>query len=183
MNYGLMGILRPARSRHDGRMNISVIDKFLPAVTIASAIGCGINAGVMFAFSTSIMPGLKTMPAAQAITTMNAFNKAIENPLFLSLFTGTGLVCAAIAVATPFADHSGGALRIAGGALFAVGLFGLTMVVNVPMNNHLMTLDPTAAGSAKEWADYVSHWTAANNVRTVAGLASAALLTLSAIRA
>ena len=153
----------------------------MPALTVAAAVGCALTAGVMFAFSTSVMPGLGRLPAPHAIAAMNSMNKAILNPLFLLVFMGTTVLCVATAALTPFAGTAGGAWRIAGAVLFLLGVFGLTMAGNVPMNDHLMTLDPDAAGSAKEWNDYLSRWTRLNHIRALTGTAGAVALTISAL--
>ncbi|MDQ3155946.1 MAG: DUF1772 domain-containing protein [Actinomycetota bacterium] len=153
----------------------------MPALTVASAVGCSLTAGVMFAFSTSVMPGLGRLPAPHAIAAMNSMNKAILNPLFLFVFMGTTVLCVAAAALTPFADIEGGAWQIAGAVLYLLGIFGLTMAGNVPMNDHLMTLDPDAAESVKEWNDYLSRWTRFNHIRALTGTAGALALTISAL--
>ena len=59
--------------------------------------------------------------------------------------------------------------------------FVITMAFNVPLNNHLDTVDPTAVGVAeatREWAAYFSTWTAWNHVRAAAGIAAAVLMAL-----
>ena len=42
--------------------------------TLATTLGCGLNAGVFFAFSTFVMPALKRLPAAQGIAAMQSIN-------------------------------------------------------------------------------------------------------------
>ena len=56
------------------------------------------------------------------------------------------------------------------------------MVFNVPLNNHLETVDPaglSVADAAREWQAYLSTWTAWNHVRTVACLAATILLVVA----
>jgi len=64
-----------------------------------------------------------------------------------------------------------------------LGILGaiITMVFNVPLNNHLDTVNPdglSTAGAAREWQAYFSTWTAWNHVRTVTSFLGAALLLL-----
>ena len=47
----------------------------LYAATLASALGCGLVAGVFFAFSTFVMPALKRLPPAHGIAVMQSINK------------------------------------------------------------------------------------------------------------
>ena len=53
-------------------------------------------AGVYFAFSTSVMGGAAPATRPGAIATMQSINEVIMNPLFLLLFIGSGLSCAAL---------------------------------------------------------------------------------------
>jgi uncharacterized membrane protein len=55
------------------------------------------------------------------------------------------------------------------------------MAFNVPLNNHLDTVNPvglSAADAAREWQPYFSTWTAWNHVRTVTSFIGAVLLLL-----
>ena len=65
---------------------------------------------------------------------------------------------------------------LAGGLLYVVGGFLVTIVFNVPMNNALAVVDPASAEGASYWTRYLTRWTAWNHVRTVACLAAAAAL-------
>jgi uncharacterized membrane protein len=49
---------------------------------------------VYLAFSTFVMPGLRKLPPAHAISAMNSINKAApSNPLLTLVLFGTGIVC------------------------------------------------------------------------------------------
>jgi uncharacterized membrane protein len=67
---------------------------------------------------------------------------------------------------------------IAGGAVYVLGMSGVTMAFNVPRNDVLMALVPEAAESAVAWATYVREWTNWNTARTIAGLVASLLLML-----
>lgn len=69
------------------------IDALLFALTLFAALGCGLMAGLFFAFSTAVMEALARLPAAAGIAAMQSINVAILNPLFLATFLGTGAVC------------------------------------------------------------------------------------------
>jgi uncharacterized membrane protein len=53
----------------------------LYAATLATALGCGLVAGVFFAFSSFVMPALKRLPPAQGIAAMQSINKLAVTPL------------------------------------------------------------------------------------------------------
>lgn len=149
----------------------------------AAAIGCGLMAGLFFAFSVSVMRALGRVPAAPGMAAMQSINVAILNPVFLSVFLGTALLCFVVLVSSLLRWHEAGALLFAAGtASYLVGTFLVTIVVNVPMNNALAstaTTDPQAAG---RWAAYLTNWTAWNHVRTLTSLAATIMLTWALCR-
>ena len=55
-------------------------------IALVAALGCGLMAGVFFAFSVSVMGGLGKLPASEGIAAMQAINGAIVNPLCLFVF-------------------------------------------------------------------------------------------------
>jgi uncharacterized membrane protein len=155
-------------------------DDLITAGTVAAAVGCALVAGLMFAFSTSVMPALGRRPDTEGIAAMQAMNSAILNPLFGLVFGGTAVLCLVLAVTAPFTtDQSHATLRAIGGVLYVVGTFGLTMVVNVPMNNALDALDPASGAGASYWRTYLRLWTAWNHLRALLGTAASVLLILA----
>ena len=148
--------------------------------TLATALGCGLNAGVFFAFSTFVMPALKRLPPAQGIAAMQSINKLAVTPAFMAVLFGTAVACLGLVAwaAVSWGGRSA-ALVIAGGALYIVGTIGVTIACNVPLNDGLATLLPQGTGAAGLWDEYVTKWSAWNHVRTVAALAAAATLTIA----
>jgi uncharacterized membrane protein len=65
-----------------------------------------------------------------------------------------------------------------GSVLYLTGSTVVTMVCNVPLNNVLAAADPGSAEGDRIWTRYLEVWTMWNHVRTVACLATTALLTL-----
>jgi uncharacterized membrane protein len=68
------------------------------ALTLVTALGCGLNAGVFFAFSGFIMHGLRRLPAPPGITAMQSINVTAVTPAFMSVLFGTALACLAAIV-------------------------------------------------------------------------------------
>lgn len=152
--------------------------RILFLMTLVSALGCGLMAGVFFAFSASIMRALGRLPPAQGIAAMQSINVAVINPLFMAAFLGTAAACAVVGVWSLLTwDEPGAGYRLAGTLLYLVGTFLVTLVFNVPRNNALAAADPASAEGARVWADYLVTWTAWNHARTAAALAAAAVLT------
>jgi uncharacterized membrane protein len=150
-------------------------DSLLFTMTLVAALGCGLVAGVFFAFSTFIMKALSRRPPSEGIAAMQAINVDVLNVWFLGLFLGTAALCAiALVVSVLRWQHPGSELLLVGGVLYLIGTFGVTAACNIPRNNLLATTAPTDPGSEAVWEAYVAGWTAWNHVRTVAALASSA---------
>ena len=165
---------QPATEEHP------MTEDLITAGTVAAAVGCALVAGLLFAFSTSVMPALRQRPAAEGIAVMQTINSTILNPLFGLVFGGTTVLCLVLAVTAPFTtDESHATLRGIGSALYVVGVFVETMVVNVPMNNALDAVDPAGDEGASYWRTYLRRWTAWNHVRALAGTAASAMLVVS----
>ena len=151
-------------------------------LTVVAAVGAGTSGGVFFAFSTFVMASLDQLAPAESIRAMQAINVKAPNPLFMTALLGTGVLCAELAVtAVVHRDRPGSALLLTGALVDLVGV-AVTVAVHVPRNDALAALGPAPVEAAQEWARYSGPWTAWNHVRTVAGVAGAALLTL-AVRA
>ncbi|KWF02175.1 hypothetical protein WL80_28965 [Burkholderia ubonensis] len=141
-----------------------------------SAIGCGLMAGVYFAFSTFVMTSLGRLAPAAGVAAMNAINVDIVRSLFMPVFLGTTLASLALAILALLNRSEPGAIWIvAGGAIYVLGMFGVTMVFNVPLNDALSATDASSAEGAAFWARYLRDWTVWNHARTVASAATCGL--------
>jgi len=144
---------------------------------VAATLGCGLVAGVFFAFSTFVMAGLERLPAAQGIAAMQSINRTVINPLFMTAFVGTALLCVGLAIWAGLSLGDRRALWVLGGAaLYIVGTFAVTMAFNVPLNDALDGVRAQDAAAVSEWEHFLATWTAWNHVRTVTGLGAAGLL-------
>jgi uncharacterized membrane protein len=149
------------------------------AVTLATAVGCGLSTGALAAFSTFVMPALNRLAPAASTAAMQEINRAAVTPAFMTLLLGSTAACGGLVVlglTRRGAPES--PWLVAGGALFVVGVFGVTVARSVPLNDALAAADPHAADAAARWAAYARDWTLANHVRSVAGAVAAGLLTV-----
>ena len=102
-------------------MGSEMFDDLLFAVTLLSAIGSGLMAGLFFAFSAFVMTALARLPGSQGIAAMQSINVAILNPVFFVVFFGTPLGCILLVVVAFVGWAEPGAiLLLAGGLLYLV---------------------------------------------------------------
>ncbi|MDV2992537.1 MAG: hypothetical protein N4J56_002191 [Chroococcidiopsis sp. SAG 2025] len=142
-----------------------------------SALGCGLVAGVFFAFSTFVMPALARLQPKEGIAAMQSINITAINPLFMLALFGTAVTCLFLAVSSLFKWHQpGAAYWLFGSLLYLLGTVLVTIAFNVPLNDALATVKPDSTEGTNLWSQYLTNWTIWNHVRTIAALAAAALL-------
>lgn len=76
------------------------LDELRFAVTVIAALGCGLMAGVFFAFSTFVMPALARLTPPEGIAAMQSINVKAVKSVFLAVFLGTAAACVLLAVSS-----------------------------------------------------------------------------------
>jgi uncharacterized membrane protein len=159
---------------------MTTIDNLQFTLTLVAALGCGLIAGLFFAFSVAVMKALARLSPAEGMAAMQAINIAILNPLFGVVFFGTAVACLLVVIFSLWRWQALGAIYLlTGGVLYLVGSLLVTMVFNVPKNEALASVAPGDPESGSLWASYLTSWTAWNHLRAAASLAAMASLTLA----
>ncbi len=141
--------------------------------TFGAAIFGGIMAGVFFTFSVFVVQSLGQLPAAQAISAMQAINITIVRSLFMVVFLGTAFFSIALIIHAVAHWNDGQAIYLlVGSMLYLVGVILVTILFNVPLNDSLASIDMTGKISDSNWTEYYRPWIAWNHVRTLAATAS-----------
>ncbi|GAB3550697.1 hypothetical protein GCM10027404_18400 [Arthrobacter tumbae] len=153
-------------------------DLFQTVATTTAAVCAGATGGVYVAFSTMVMPALNSRAGSEAIGAMQRINVLAVRPPFMVLFFG-GAVASVVAGATSGMSDAQGLLRLTGAAL-SLASFGVTVVVNVPLNNRLARVSGAADPAA--WQSFAQPWARANTLRGLLALAGAAALAGSLTR-
>ncbi len=149
---------------------------FLTCTLWFGAIGCGLLAGLYFAFSAFIMTALARIGQVHGIPAMNSINSTILGSLFMPLFYGTTLASLILAVSGLVRRGEPGTMAaLAGGLIYFAGMFLCTIVFNVPLNNALTAVDPASEAATPVWARFLKEWTFWNHVRTISSTAASAL--------
>jgi uncharacterized membrane protein len=149
-------------------------------LTSIAALFSAAAGGMMYVFSTFVMRGLDRTGPVDAITAMRGINaEANSSPVFLLGYFGATILALVVGVIAVIQLQQPGSWWVLVGAVCAILSAVITMVFNVPLNNHLDTVNPvglSAADAAREWQAYFSTWTAWNHARTVTSFIGAALL-------
>lgn len=127
------------------------------SLKLSSALGCGLVAGIFFAFSTFVMSALGRLQSAQGIAAMQAINITVINPWFMTVFLGTSTICLFLGISSLFEKQQPGAVYLfVGSLLYLVGTLLVTMLFNVPMNDALEAVTPNSAEAARLWSNYLA---------------------------
>jgi uncharacterized membrane protein len=150
----------------------------------AAAIATGLVAGVFLTFSDFVMRSLNAAEPAAGMEAMQYINRMVYGSFFLLLFMAMAPLSAVIAIyAFGFMSGALAALLIAGGLLYLLGVFLVTVARNVPMNKRLDRINIGREGIGAYWPLYVRDWTWWNHVRTLASLGAASCYLVGAILA
>lgn len=148
----------------------------LSGISIATAL----IAGVFMAFSDFIMRSFGTIEPSIGMEAMRSINRKVYGSVFLVMLIGTTPVSAA-AILLGFTSGGSMGWLAAGGTIYLAGVFGTTVLFNVPMNNRLDGLKTDDPAAQKYWRHYVDVWTRWNHVRSIASVLSAACFLTAAV--
>jgi len=145
----------------------------------------GLMSGLLYGWSVSVIPGTKLVPAGNYVDTMQQINRAIINPAFVVPFMGIPLMLGGAAVMQFRAgDHRRGWLLAGAAATYVVGVLGVTIGRNVPLNDALDAFDlrgSTSDAVERRRTTYERPWNRWHHLRTIASVGSFALAATAAL--
>lgn len=155
----------------------------LATALVSATLLVSLVAGFLFAFAVVVMPGIRDLDDGEFVRAFQRMDGVIQrgSPLFGLVFVGSGV---ALLVSTVLGAQSLAApdrlVLFAAGALYLVGVFVPTGVVNVPLNNQLQRLDVRALDARQRSAArraFELRWNRWNRLRTVVAVVAATLMT------
>lgn len=137
-----------------------------------AVVATALMAGLFYSYSCSVIPGLAKLNDAGYLSAMQSINRAIQNPAFFSAFFGALLLLPLAAWANygvPVTPRFW--WLVAGTMAYGIGLFGITVLCNVPLNNLLDGFEINSA-TPQQLAEmrlrFEQPWNFWNVVRTIA---------------
>ncbi len=151
----------------------------------ASIVVTGLMSGLWYGWTVSVIPGTRRVTDTHYVDTMQHINRAIINPGFIVPFLGIPLVIG-LAALTQFrsGDTRRGWLLTWAAITYVVGVLGVTVGGNVPLNDALDAFD--LAGSSEEAVGtrrqtYETPWNRWHYLRTAANVGAFVLASSAAI--
>jgi uncharacterized membrane protein len=158
----------------------------IPTMLLALTATCSaLMAGLFYSYSCSVVLALKLLPDAEYIMAMQAINKAIQNPLFFTCFFGILLL---LPLSTYLNYHQPVPLRfwllLTAAILYIGGVFGVTALGNIPLNNELANFDLLTASKeaiSLQRTHFEGRWNNLNTIRTISSFLSLVLVIIACI--
>ncbi|PPL01373.1 anthrone oxygenase family protein [Parapedobacter indicus] len=156
---------------------------FYQLVQIVVVLLTGLVAGLFYSYACSVTGALGKLPDREYVMTFQSINTAILNAWFFVSFMGSLMVLPlATWLSYRAAVHFSFWLLLSATAVYIVGVFGVTILGNVPLNNMLErfnmdTATPQELSSLRE--RFERPWNQLNLIRTIAAILSFLLTILS----
>ncbi len=156
--------------------------KMITLVLIITAVLTALIGGLFYAYSCSVVLGLGKLSDAEYLKAMQHINREILNPVFFLSFMGTAILLPVSAFL--FRGQPAFIFLLLAALTYLIGVFGVTVAGNVPMNDMLDRFDISGAtsGAIKQMRDnFESRWNFLNNIRTVFSVISIILTVCACI--
>jgi uncharacterized membrane protein len=152
--------------------------KMTTIVLIFTGVLTALIAGLFYAYSCSVVLGLGKLSDGEYLKAMQSINREILNPVFFLSFMGTAVM---LPVSTFLyrAQSPVFILLLVATIIYLIGVFGVTIVGNVPLNDQLdqfNILDSTAEGLKRMREVFENRWNFLNTIRTVCSTVSILLV-------
>jgi len=156
----------------------------MKAILFSTVLLSGLVAGLFYAYSCSVNPGLKSLSDSEYIRAMQSINVAILNPLFFVSFMGL-LALFPLSAYQSYGQGSTFYFLLGATVIYFIGTFGVTIFFNVPLNDRLAKfpiLMATADESSAMRQAFEKPWNTYHTIRTVAAVVAFGLAILSVFR-
>ncbi|MGB2319444.1 MAG: DUF1772 domain-containing protein [Candidatus Puniceispirillum sp.] len=161
----------------------------LTGLLLITTLLCALVTGFIFTYAVVVMPGLAKLDDKDFIRAFQVTDGIIQEnqPLFMLVWVGS-IISVLCTMFMAFITLGGveSWLIIAIGAIYLLGVQGITISIHLPLNNHLQRLDVDdldAASLHDERVMFESRWVYFNRIRTaIAFSVSLILLIIIAMR-
>jgi hypothetical protein len=148
--------------------------KMTTLVLIITAVLTALIGGLFYAYSCSVVLGLGKLSDTEYLKAMQSINREILNPVFFISFMGTAVFLPLSAFL--FRGHPPVFTFLLLAALaYLIGVFGVTVGGNVPMNDALDKFDisnSTVEAIRQMRDNFENRWNFLNTIRTVFSVVS-----------
>jgi len=135
----------------------------------------GLTAGLLFAWAVSVIVGLALTGDRTYVESMQSINRTIQNPFFFSAFLGAAILLPASTYISYGSSDNKFWWLLTATAFYLIGVIGVTIFGNIPLNRRLDSFDLQRASSlqiTEARTIFEQPWNRFNRIRTFAALIS-----------
>ena len=162
---------------------------FLDISLIFSILSCSLVTGFIFTYAVVVLPGFSKLGDKEYIRVFQVTDGVIQNnqPLFMLTWIGSIIsVLGAILASILSPELAKTWFVVLIGAVYLIGVQGITITIHLPMNNHIKDLNLDELDNQtliKERLKLETKWNYFNNIRTGVGFfVSLSLLLILTLR-
>ena len=145
---------------------------FLDISLIFAILLCSLVSGFIFTYSIVVMPGLSNLNDKDFLKAFQVTDAVIQNNQPLFMFTWIGSIVAiltTIAASFVTVGLSEAWLIVLVGAAYLLGVQGITVIIHIPLNNHIQKLNIEELNDktlGDERLKFETKWNFFNKIRT-----------------
>ena len=145
---------------------------YLDISLIFTILTCSLVTGFIFTYAVVVMPGISKLNNKDFIRAFQVTDAVIQNnqPLFILTWMGSIIsVINVISISIINVELPYAWLMIAVGAVYLIGVQGTTIVIHLPLNNHLQKINIDELDEHKlseERINFEKRWVYFNKLRT-----------------
>ena len=162
---------------------------FLDISLIFSILSCSLVTGLIFTYAIVVLPGFSKLDDKEYLRAFQVTDEVIQNnqPLFMLTWIGSIIsVLGAILASILSPELAKTWFVVLIGAVYLIGVQGITITIHLPMNNHIKDLNLDELDDqtlSKERLKLETKWNYFNNIRTGVGFfVSLSLLLILTLR-
>lgn len=156
--------------------------KTADVVLITTTTAAALMAGLFYAYSCSVVIGLGKLSDLEYLKAMQSINREIQNPVFFAAFMG---ILPFLPLNTYLHSQQPNFLIVlVAMVVYLVGVFGITITGNIPLNNGLENFNILSADNEAIQAQralFENRWNMLNHVRTICSIITVILLIVACL--
>ena len=164
-----------------------LFSSFLTAFLLVSTLLCGLVTGIILTYAIIVMPGLSRLDDRAFIRAFQVTDEIIQNRQKVFMFVWLGsifLVACTMGIALLVLNGNIRWLIIFAGAIYLLGVQGITILVHLPLNGRIQRVKVDEVDDEtihEQRLIFEAKWNSFNRVRTALGFCATAMF-LFAIR-
>ena len=145
-------------------------------LVLTSILLCALVTGFVFTYAVIVMPGLAKLTDREFIRAFQVTDEVIQNnqPIFMIVWVGSVISVISTLIVSLMGPYSvETVLVIIAGFVYLLGVQGLTVLVHLPLNRRIQTVNAEewdASALREERLSFETRWIRFNWIRTLIGL-------------